>query len=69
METKTSTEIKAERQTRDEQNVLSALSDGLPHVFARGEHLTKTVRRMARQGILKIETLGNGDLIARKAVR
>ncbi len=61
-------QIETERQTRDEQNVLVILSDDLPHVFMAGEHLAKTVRRLARRGLVKITRLSNGNLFARKEV-
>lgn len=63
------TQIKAERQTRDEQNVLAALSDDMSHVFSRKEHLAKTVRSLARRGVIRItHVAGNGDLFVRKVV-
>jgi hypothetical protein len=66
MTTVTSAGIAECRQNRDAQNVLSILSDGLPHVFSRGEHLAKTVRTLARRGLVTIERLHGGDIYARK---
>ena len=54
-------EIKNERQSRDEQNVIAALADGLPHVFTSGEHLIKAVRRLARAGRVSMTALRAGE--------
>jgi hypothetical protein len=64
----TTTEIKAARETRDEQNVTEILSNELPHFFASGEHLIKTVRRMARKGLVTLVRVPGG-VFARQAVR
>ncbi len=51
--------IQADRMNRDEQNLMSSLSNGLRgFAFSRAQMVT--ARRLARKGLVKIERIGTG---------
>ena len=51
------TQIAEQNRNRDQQNVLSILADGLPHIFDAGEPLMKACRALKKAGLVTIEAL------------